>query len=149
MSEELGVIYMWIDPDFPDDVLYVGSTLNFKQRLILHVCRAKGKRPGPFHRYVNTKYAGDWSQVDMFIIDENVPKSQLIQREFYWWMQLKARFGNCAISTHDAIKESKRKYRRDNPEKVRESNRRYSKKNRNKKREYNKLYRARKKAERA
>lgn len=122
----MGVVYMWIDPDFPEDTLYVGGTMDFMRRFGKHLQRAT-RRPGPFHRYVNTAY-DDWTQVDMYILEENIPKLELRIRETSWWTKLQPRFGNCAIETPETHLRAQTRWKKNNVEKIRAQQRRYHKK---------------------
>ena len=63
----------------------------------------------------------------MYIVEENVPKSQMLTRETYWWNKLKARFGYCAIEAYERKLTTRRKYRENNRDRFREWGMRYRK----------------------
>ena len=114
--KKITCVYEWVDPDFPDKCLYVGGTADFWRRFNRHCVSLEiptRKDAGPFHRAMDKRYGGDYTQIDMFIIEElpqNSTEEEIKKRETFWYLKLNPEFGIIPISNPERTNEQKRKY---------------------------------------
>ena len=149
---KLTCVYQWCDVTQPDHVLYVGSTVHFWKRFTTH-CRNFEFASFPFHKAMRDRYKGDFSKLDMFVLEEHttISKNDLKDREAYWQSKLKPEFGRPEYSgdrTGGNVACCQRYYHRNKQTRY-EKNKIYNAENRAKINEYYRNYRALKKLQAA
>ena len=92
----MAVVYKWFDIRNPDETLYVGATVNLRQRKWNHKSCFNGCRPGPFHRACKDRF----DFLECKVLEECQAKDKL-DRERYWYNQLKPQYGNRSKITRE------------------------------------------------
>ena len=135
---------------FNDDVSYIGSTKNFKDRMKCHKARCNNENLKEYnlfiYQYIRTH--GGWDQFTKEIIHtcDVVDKTEqrMIEQEFIKTNECKLN-GKNSYQTIEELKESARlranKYRKANKDKVREKKKEYREANKEKLKEKKKEYR--------
>lgn len=94
----IGYVYKWVHEANPDEVLYVGSTMNLIERFNQHMLQFKKTSPSnpPLHKYISQHNLADGMHM---VVVKTVKKWNRPMRfhERLWQDILKPRFGIKAI----------------------------------------------------
>lgn len=122
---------------FKDDLLYIGSTTDYKRRMRIHkyYCNNLNSKKSQYLVYKLIRENGGWDSFQKETLETNIQKDKLNEREEYYRKNLNANMNSQICYTgiknkNEYIKE----YRKKNKEKVKE----YNKKQKEYQREYRK-----------
>jgi len=137
-----------------DEIVYIGSTIDYKRRMRHHKSRCKNENDKEYNKplYIYIREQGGFNNFIFDIIDEvecdNKNEALAIENKYINEYKPKSNVAKPgALLEAGSRKEYDKLYREANKDKMKEYMKQYREANKQKKSEYDKQYRARKKAE--